>query len=306
VLAFRFWVNKTVPKSAHMDAMTSLLRERVRAVFRHLPKGLAGDEEAIHQMRVAGRRLRVALPLLAKKPEGRRVHRALRVLRDLARTAGASRDLDVGLDLLTERLQAVAPLDPEQRRLRSRLRRARAYSRTRMAEALMDLEIARLRRDLRAVLAKGAGDAFLVRVRLRETRDEQGEELLKGFESLSTRFEPEGLHALRRRARRLRYAAELGDVVRGGGSESRASALWKTLQERIGQLHDHYILAGWLDAQATAAERRGEAALAAAARAQSSWATNMAGTLHRQLLEAHPIEIVTQALEAMGRARTAA
>ncbi|HEY6554694.1 MAG TPA: CHAD domain-containing protein, partial [Vicinamibacteria bacterium] len=135
--------------------MTDLLRQRIRAVFRHLPKGLAGDEEAIHQMRVAGRRLRAALPLLARKPEGRRVHRALRVLRELARTAGASRDLDVGLELLTDRLHAVSPVDPEQRLLRTRLRAARARSRTRMAEALMDLEIARLRRDLRAVVAKG-------------------------------------------------------------------------------------------------------------------------------------------------------
>ena len=59
----------------------------MRGVFRHLPKGLAGDEEAIHQMRIAGRRLRVALPLVARKPDGRRVKRALGVLRELTRTA---------------------------------------------------------------------------------------------------------------------------------------------------------------------------------------------------------------------------
>jgi CHAD domain-containing protein len=306
VLAFPFWVEPPVPKTDKASDISDLLRERVRAVFRHLPKGLAGDEEAIHQMRIAGRRLRVALPLLARKPEGRRVHRALRVLRELTRTAGASRDLDVGMELLAERLRAVAPLDAEQRRLRSRLRGVRAYSRTKMAEALMDLEIARLRRDLRAVLAKGAEDAFSVRVRLRDIRDDQGEALLKGFESLSTRFEPEGLHALRRQARKLRYAAELGDVVRGGAAESRAPALFKTLQEQIGKLHDHYVLAGWLDSQAASAEGRGETALAAAARAQSHWATTVAATLHRQLLDARPIEIATRALEAMGRSRTAA
>jgi CHAD domain-containing protein len=175
-----------------------------------------------------------------------------------------------------------------------------------MAEALMDLEIARLRRDLRAVLEKGAEDAFSVRVRLRDFRDEQGEAVLTGFDTLNTRFDPEALHALRRRARRLRYAAELGDVVRGGDSESKAPALWKTLQERIGKLHDHHVLAGWLDAQATAAEKRGDAALAEAARALSRWARDVAGSLHRQLLDARPLEITTRALEAMGRARSAA
>jgi CHAD domain-containing protein len=295
-----------VSRSAKLDTMTDLLRGRVRDVFRHLPKGLAGDEEAIHQMRVAGRRLRVALPLLARRASGRRVHRALRVLRDLARTAGASRDLDVGVDLLAERLSQVAPLDAEQRRLRTRLRRVRTYSRARMAEALLDLEIARLRRDLRAVVARGAKDAFSVRVRLRDFRDEEGEALLRGFETLSSRFDPEALHALRRRARRLRYAAELGDVVRGGGLESKAPALWKTLQERIGKLHDHHVLARWLDAQAAAADQLEDKALAAAARSLSHWAKTVADTLHRELLEARPIEISTRALEAMGRSRSAA
>lgn len=293
-------------KNAAPDAMTDLLRERVRAVFRHLPKGLAGDEEAIHQMRVAGRRLRVALPLLARRPEGRRVYRALRVLRELTRTAGASRDLDVSLELLAAHLRTVAPLDAEQRRLRSRLRGVRAYSRTRMAEALMDLEIARLRRDLRALLDRGAEDAFSVRVRLRDFRDREGDALLKGFAALNTRFDPEALHALRRRARKLRYAAEMGDVVRGGGSESKAPALWKTLQERIGQLHDHHVLAGWLSAQAASAEGQGETALAEAARVEGNWAKTLAGSLHRQLLDGRPMEIATQALEAMGRARSAA
>lgn len=294
-----------MPKSPNLEPLTDLLRARVKAVFRQLPKGLAGDEEAIHQMRVAGRRLQVALPLLARKPEGRRVRRALEVLHGLTGTAGSSRDLDVSLDLFSGHLHALEPVGDELKRIRIRLRAARAKSRTRMAEALLDLEIARLRRDLRRVVTRGADDAFSVRVRMRDLRDEQGGAVLKGFESLRARFDPEALHELRRRARRLRYAAELGDVLRGG-AESKAPALWKTLQERLGQLHDHHVLAGWLESEAVSAEKRGLRALAAAARAQSAWAMTMAASLHGQLLEAHPVLIATQALEAMGHARTAA
>src|SRR5262245_63162999 len=87
------------------DVSTPLLRDRIRALFRQVPQGLAGQEEAIHQMRVAGRRLRVALPLLAKKPAGRRVRRALRVLRELTRAAGQSRDLGVIEGLLRSGVQ---------------------------------------------------------------------------------------------------------------------------------------------------------------------------------------------------------
>ncbi|PYQ20034.1 MAG: hypothetical protein DMF81_19925, partial [Acidobacteria bacterium] len=89
-----------------------MLKDRIRALFRQLPKALTGDEESIHQMRVAGRRLRVALPLLARKPHGRRVRRARRILRQLTRAGGTSRDMDVSLSLFEERVKKIGPLTP--------------------------------------------------------------------------------------------------------------------------------------------------------------------------------------------------
>src|SRR5688572_20793086 len=111
------------------DRTTPLLRARIRDVFRHLPKALAGEEEPIHQMRVAGRRLRVALPHLARRPRGRRVRRALLELQRLTRAAGASRDYDVMLTLFEERLQHVRTRTAEQTVLLRRLRSARVRSR---------------------------------------------------------------------------------------------------------------------------------------------------------------------------------
>ena len=227
------------------------------------------------------------------------------MLRALTRTAGQSRDLDVSLDLLTDHLRCLGTLSREQKLLRSRLRAARARSRARMAEALMDLDIARLRRDLRAVLARRGEEIFAAKVRLRATRDEQGEALLEEFTALNASFDPVALHALRRRARRLRYAAEVGDGVRGG-NPSEAPALFKTLQERLGNLHDHHVLAAWLESQAKSSEARGYAALAGEARARRRWAEATAHELHARLLEARPQDIARRALEAMGRTRTAA
>jgi CHAD domain-containing protein len=254
-------------------------------------------------MRVAGRRLRVALPLLAKKPAGKRVRRALRILRQLTRAAGTSRDLDVSVDLLQARLRAQSP-SPEHSLLQRRLRAARRRSRTRMAEALMDLEIARLRQDLRTIVSRRAEDVFTVLSRLREARDFQGQILLAGFEELGDRFDPVGLHRLRRRARRLRYVAELGDLLRG--EESEAPALWKSLQDEIGLIHDHQVLAAWLGGQARAAAARGQEALAALARGEQAAVLDIGSALHRTLLGRRPAEVVTRALEAMGRPRVAA
>ena len=60
---------------AASDRATDLLQERIRMLFRHLPHALAGKAESVHQMRVASRRLRLALPLLGRKPDGRRLRR---------------------------------------------------------------------------------------------------------------------------------------------------------------------------------------------------------------------------------------
>lgn len=283
------------------EKTSSLLRDRIRAVFRRLPKGLAGEEESVHQLRVAGRRLRVALPLLARKPEGRRVVRALDILRDLTRAAGLGRDLDVIVPLLDRRLAELASPSPEQLVLRRRLRAARTRSRTRMAEALMDIEIARVRRDLRRVVARKAEGVFTVMARLRDARDAEGALLLAGFDAIGDRYDPQALHALRRRARRLRYTAEVGDALRGEDSE--APAILKGLQDAIGTLHDHQVLVAWLGQKAAAATAP---PLADAARAEQAFFEERSRQLHAQLLESRPREVAGRALEVMGRSRSAA
>jgi hypothetical protein len=63
-----FSFSMTRANSPALDPATRLLKERVKRTFAHLPKALAGDEEEIHQMRVAARRLRTALPILRSSP----------------------------------------------------------------------------------------------------------------------------------------------------------------------------------------------------------------------------------------------
>lgn len=273
-------------------------------MFRHLPKGLAGEEESVHQLRVSGRRLRVALPVLARKPRGRRVKRALAILRDLTRAAGLGRDLDVIVSLYDRRLAEVSAPSPEQLALRRRLRAARTRSRTRMAEALMDIEIAGVRRDLRRVVARGAEGVFTVMARLRDARDVEGSTLLAGFEEIGDRYDPVALHALRRATRRLRYAAEVSDALRG--EDSGAPALLKGLQDAIGNLHDNHVLVTWLERQARTTPGPSPAALPEAAHGEQAFFEEAGRRLHAELIERRPAEVLARALEAMGRARSAA
>jgi CHAD domain-containing protein len=285
-----------------IDPTTPLLRERIRRVFQNLPAALAGDEEAIHEMRVGARRLRVALPLLGTRPEGRRVRRARRVLRQLSRTAGQSRDLDVAVGLLEEAVGR--PGSAEERVLLKRLRAARQRSRRSMAEALFDLEIARLRRDLRTVVRRRAEPVFTVSLRMRDARESRGGQALALLQSLGERFDPLALHTYRRRVRRLRYVGELAEVLRSQPSE--APAIFKDLQDRLGRVHDLYVVSQWLAQQADHAEKRGHADLAAAARRLAATFLERSQEEHRAFLAVDPAEALRRGLEAIVPVRSVA
>jgi CHAD domain-containing protein len=283
------------------DRAARLLEDRVKRVFRELPGAVAGHEEPVHQVRVAGRRLRVALPLLARDGGDRRAKRALKVLQKLVRTVGAGRDMDVVVGLCQDRLDALRAVSAEQRALLSRLRSTRARSRAQVAENVLDLDIDGLRRNLRRLLRRGPADTVTVLARTAALRAEEGAALLRGFSQVGERYRPVELHALRRRVRRLRYAAEVEDAVRS--EESRAPVLWKRLQDGIGVMHDHHVLATWFEEQARLGEARGDALLARAARREARAFHGMGRLLHRALLEARPADLALRALESMARGR---
>jgi CHAD domain-containing protein len=255
-------------------------------------------------MRVAGRRLRVALPLLARAPEGRRARRARRILRQLTRAAGTSRDLDVCCALLAEQVPAGRRAAPAQQTLRTRLRAARTRSRTRMANALLDLEIARLRRDLRAILARRGDVLFTVVLRLRDAREQRGARVLERLAALGEGYDPVVLHDLRKRLRKLRYAADLAEAVMD--QPTSAPAIFKALQEELGQIRDAFVLSEWLGRQAAAGRARGQDALAAEAARLQAIFLEASQARQRSFLEQSPAERVRAGLLAMGPTRSSA
>jgi CHAD domain-containing protein len=279
---------------------STLIRRKTVDLFRHLPLALTGDEEAIHQLRVSGRRLRVALMLLAGKPDGRRAERAHQLLRQLTRTAGLSRDLDIVLETYDEHLKALPSRTREQKVLHHRLASARRRGRGRMVDSLLDLEISRLRSDLAALIARGGPPPSVVCERFAATSQRELCFLQEGCAKLGPRLDAEHLHVLRRRARRVRYAVEVFDQVRS--FESAATKPWKILQDLIGVIHDHHVLANWFDGQAKADRNAGKGELSTTASDEASWARLRMGQLYAQLVAANPIAIVARGLAALGKA----
>jgi CHAD domain-containing protein len=251
-------------------------------------------------MRVAGRRTRVALSLLAAKPTGRRVRRSRRALRSLIRAAARSRDLDVGLGLFDA---AAAPPTREGRLLRRRLVAARGASRRRMQNVLLDQDLARLRRDLRVVVRRGGEALPVVLARVHARRDADGAEVMTLIRNLGDRFDDAALHHLRTRFRRLRYLAEVDAEVRG--RPPAAAKPLKRLQERLGAIHDAHVLAIWLGRRAAAAEVRGQVELAAEARRLEAHFVTESRVCHQRFLAEDPAGAVVFALARIGgRPRT--
>jgi CHAD domain-containing protein len=291
------------PKPAE-DRATALLKDRIRRLFRELPGAIIGEEEPVHQLRIAGRRLRVALPLLAGMPGGRRVRRVRRALRGLTRAAGSGRDLDVLVTLFEDRLAILDPPSAAQREILRRLRVARTRARRGMIDGLSDLRVGRLRRDLRAVRSRGPADVFTILARARLARQRDALTLRRGLLEVGERYDPEALHSLRRLVRRLRYTGEVEDAIRG--QDTGAGPVWKVLQDSIGVLHDVHLLSSWLGDLAASADREQSRDLAAVARREQEAFRAEGQRLHTELLRTRPAQTVARALDAMERGRPAA
>lgn len=220
---------------------TLLLERRTKALKRHLPSAVAGDDVGVHQARVATRRLREAVPVLATDLKDGKADKASRKIRRLTRALGTVRELDVTIQLLdqmaTEHLPRAAVedvrarvlADREQRRkvMLTRLERVNADKLERrlasVAEALQECEHEGWREALASRVTKRAG-------RLAEAIDAAGQ-----------LYAPDRLHRVRIAAKKLRYGLELAAESGAAHAAAHVRAI-KRVQELLGRLNDLQVL----------------------------------------------------------------
>jgi CHAD domain-containing protein len=271
-------------------------RERAQAVSRAYPGAVLGKEAAVHDLRVAARRMRVALRLLGAHPHGKKVRRADRRLKELADAAGVCRDLDVGRGHL-ERLAAATPRgDAGWKVLLLSYRGAWRRGRTRGGEALLDCDLAQLRRSLRELATGGLTDLTALAKRIDAVSRKRGHPLVGELLGLDAGSDPEVLHAIRRRVRRLRYAAEIAALLPRRRKEPHRA--WRTVQTSLGEIQDRRVLAAWLDAWTSRVPTRPPDACAAAKAAADTLRAE-ADAIYRDLIEQGPAGLVRLGLAAM-------
>jgi CHAD domain-containing protein len=252
------------------------MRDQVRAIREGHRAVLEGaDPEAVHDLRVALRRLRVWGRMLPRD--------------NGSDGLGPTAEQEHEIGWLWDRLGAVRDLEVQQALVEGLIARKKKIGRA-AAEAVM-LALARrhrshklgLRSTLRSVRVRGLVEGLAGRFDA-PAEPMKGKELKAAAEeavpavrrrlrrarrlgdSITDGSPPEELHRLRLKAKRLRYAAEVVEDLRPGrlGGLVKAAA---SLQDLLGQQHDWSVVAGYLgEAKRRARDASDETAAAAVGR----------------------------------------
>jgi CHAD domain-containing protein len=235
--------------SAGADPRTPLaqsLARRVEALAGHLEAALEGDERAIHQARVATRRLREIVPIVIDVDTGRGA-RLRRRLKRLTAALGPVRELDVALVLLASRAEGDKGTAVEvlQDHLTERRRAAFEHLREAVdpgrARRLL-VRLADLVEDLDLASRRGRG-CLPTRERRRLARGviDRARDLGIAVAEAGAILIVDRVHAVRIATKRLRYALELTGELRLARTASLVSRL-RAMQDVLGQLHDLDVL----------------------------------------------------------------
>jgi len=225
-------------------AAEHLIRERVTALSRALPAASKGDATSLHQARVATRRLRAALPIVAP---GRKADKLSRSVRRLTQALGPVRELDVTLLILNELEESGDVPRPAVQRLRAAISDERRQLHLGLRRLLEDFDLEKLRK--RAVsAARHGGGRMPTRARdpkraaeARARARGRAGRLALSIERAAGLYVPDRLHEVRIAVKKLRYTLELEQTFSGSRATTRIRTL-KTAQNLLGRTHDLEVL----------------------------------------------------------------
>ena len=214
-----------------------LIRQRVSALGRSLPAAKAGDVTSLHRARVATRRLRAALPLVASEGKAEKVAKSVR---RLTRVLGPVRELDVALLILDELDRGGDVPRPGVDRLRGSIVEERERLQAEVREEIDEFDFDKLRKRTLKMARGGAADEGGPHESAdarRERSARRARRLATAIENAAGLYLPDRLHEVRIAVKKLRYTLELA-----GGRNVARIRLLKRAQDLLGRLHDLEVL----------------------------------------------------------------
>jgi triphosphatase len=254
------------------EAFGFVLGHLADVILHNAPLAAAGRDgpDPVHEMRVAVRRLRSAIALFRVAVGCPAVDAVAAGLKALADRLGPARDWDVFVAETAADVAKVLPDDGSLRRLRAAAERRRLRAYAALREWLSGTEF----RGLGLALAGLAGG----RAWMAALAPEQVATLALGLEAFASRalarrlhrlaaageaiehLDAAALHAIRLRAKRMRYVAEVFAPIYPGKATRRFMRRLARLQDRLGRLNDSSVADGLLGELGATAGARAHAA----------------------------------------------
>jgi len=215
----------------------------LKAFERALPRAARGEVEGVHQARVASRRLREVLPLLAETAEAETLDQLRLGLREITRCLGPVREIDVALADLAE-LEPTAPdhvVAIAAVRQAARLEREGAVGD--IEHALADVQPHILARQVRQLARQINSPSARVRCAMIAAGQlqERATDLQTAVATAGSIYAAGPLHEVRIALKKFRYALEVVAAL-GRLRPKKTLGDMKALQEVLGHLHDLYVL----------------------------------------------------------------
>lgn len=232
-------------------ASLTLLRELERAFFSHWDKTVeAFEEEEVHDLRVASRRLREAVALFSPCFPAGALRRGAKLIREATKAMGALRNLDEALPFFS----GLAPECPgcamEIRALLSLLAEERKEALAELEKELSPAARNKAHRTLKRGRSRirpftpAAADPFTPFAAFAASAlSERAEAIFALLPQAAVETDIAAQHGLRIAVKKMRYRTEIAAPLMKDGAEELLEAL-KKYQEILGKLHDVDVFAG--------------------------------------------------------------
>lgn len=219
-----------------------LIRQRLAALSRTLPGARKGDVHAVHQARVATRRIREALPLIAHGRSGKSLKKSVR---RLTRALGPLRELDVALLNLDQMRASGDVSETAIARLRQLITEERTRVGAEMLRRIQQYNLPKLQRKAVESARRGpvkAGPRDRGRAAAAMARaGRRADSLRSAIDNAAGIYLPDRLHQVRIAVKKLRYTLEIARDLSGSRATARIRVL-KRVQDLLGRMHDLEML----------------------------------------------------------------
>lgn len=248
--------------SGKCTVASQALKAQARAIKKNLKPLQKADSDAIHDMRVASRRLRAVLTELRSSFDPKQAEPLRKKARKITRNLGRARELDVSIALL-ETLDDEFKGKPATVHLAEFLLKERGEEDAAVAKAA---KLAGSKKFTAAIkeLAAG-GDSCRIRQAAKSTTARY-EGVVAAYNEWHAKSTSETLHALRVALKKFRYTCEIFADLYGKPMKTFIKSL-KEIQETLGQWHDYSVLKNDIEKAKAAAPKKAQPGMEALAQA---------------------------------------